>query len=68
MKKLLPCPFCGSDDVYLMERGQRTEVQCGKCFARGGPHALRGGAINKWNKRHLTLPAPDSGSPASLHK
>lgn len=54
MSDLKPCPFCGSDDVYVPMTDSRIDwyfVWCpGCCFA--GPGRTKGqDAIEAWNRR-----------------
>ncbi|WP_088925853.1 Lar family restriction alleviation protein [Burkholderia multivorans] len=50
MSELKPCPFCGSDSVFML--GGSYCVQCGNCGAEGpwnddDPKV----AIDAWNRR-----------------
>ena len=59
--ELLPCPFCGSDDVnlYVSRWSMEIYVQCNTCLCRG-PEQVEGDiAILDWNNRApMPLPAP----------
>lgn len=51
--KLLPCPHCGSTNLYL---GYRLVflpfyVRCKACGAEGGKSDDRAEAISAWNQR-----------------
>lgn len=55
---LKPCPFCGSDDLDLMETcsgigGLSGEyyVTCWSCYAEGGKEKTRKKAKQGWNRR-----------------
>lgn len=54
MFKIKPCPFCGSEKVYLTGN-KKYWVVCGKCGAEGPTlHVLwdyKGPAIKAWNTR-----------------
>ena len=59
MKKLRPCPFCGSEDVKLMNGWYSSAVVCFDCGA-GGPDITKRYkyeperekiAMKQWNKR-----------------
>ena len=57
--KLKPCPFCGSDDLDLMETdsgvgGLSGEyyVTCWSCCAEGGKEDTKKKAKMVWNLRH----------------
>ena len=56
-EKLLPCPFCGSDEVvyakYKTEVGERWLVICTGCIAEIDPGYAqeRYTAREKWNRR-----------------
>jgi Lar family restriction alleviation protein len=47
---LLPCPFCGSDDLGV-GAGMSWAVKCHDCFGRTQSHASRNDAIKAWNTR-----------------
>lgn len=57
-KELKPCPFCGSDRVYVLHLYHQdavygNEVRCGDCGARiteAGKNS-REHAIRRWNRR-----------------
>ena len=55
MSKLLPCPFCGSDDLdiadYEVQEGKFfSMVVCDKCTATGPEGLTQFEARDKWNK------------------
>ena len=49
--KLLRCPFCGSDDVRLMDRRSAIFVQCHSCGVEGPANSCIDGAVREWNTR-----------------
>ena len=64
MTKLAPCPFCGSDDVYLSEvqgyMDSSVVVFCNSCKVsvlhedneqEGNGHEYRTRAVEAWNRR-----------------
>lgn len=54
---VLPCPFCGSDDIYYGKHqtlvGERWSVFCGNCMAEvySGCAQDSGQARKSWNRR-----------------
>jgi Lar family restriction alleviation protein len=46
--KLLPCPFCGSDNVIVV---LDNWAHCHKCNAESGPTGGKAAAIAAWNRR-----------------
>lgn len=50
MKKLKPCPFCGSNDLDI-ERKCLFFVTCYKCDCEGPAKKDKEEAIDAWNKR-----------------
>jgi hypothetical protein len=52
-EKLLPCPFCGSDNVVRGGDDKMVAVFCGTCGACGPDEY---GSSNEWNRR---TPAPE---------
>lgn len=48
----LPCPFCGSTNIYYMENGLETDwVQCDDCHCTGPTSDGKTQAYSKWNLR-----------------
>ena len=45
------CPFCGGNDVKIMEVPHVTYVNCTGCGADGPLEEFRDDAIQKWNTR-----------------
>ena len=59
---LLPCPFCGGDDIQIdanaHEDGRfRFQPWCDDCGARRDGKATLAEAIAAWNKRTPAVPA-----------
>lgn len=50
MIDLKPCPFCGSDRVFLCEREDIYKMVCLNCLATGPEYRNISGCIRKWNK------------------
>jgi Lar family restriction alleviation protein len=51
--ELKPCPFCGSDDVYVHCPGDYGHVACKECDA-DGPYVMADNLqviIDAWNTR-----------------
>ena len=46
MPKIVQCPFCDSDNIYLVDG---YYVECAKCDARGPRQDTEALAIVKWN-------------------
>lgn len=52
-KELKPCPFCGSNDLFVERQTLATKVvQCNSCGAVGPDDEKKSGAREKWNNRH----------------
>jgi Lar family restriction alleviation protein len=54
--ELLHCPFCGSDDIMLvdpnpMSEGKYSHVRCRNCYIGTGCEDSRDLAVEKWNRR-----------------
>ena len=60
---LLPCPFCGTSSVNLIEddeddksEDERAYIYCPHCFATVHFLAREETAIKKWNRRYVETP------------
>lgn len=55
MDKLLPCPFCGSENLKIVSynsiAGACKMVECMDCFAEVPCRATKKEAIDAWNRR-----------------
>ena len=57
MSELRPCPFCGEEDIYIVESPQEVALGCNNCripevLIQGEQHQIaKGMAINIWNRR-----------------
>ena len=52
--ELSNCPFCGSDNVYIihkMSRANYHKIECGQCLAKGPVSVNIEFAISGWNGR-----------------
>jgi Lar family restriction alleviation protein len=51
--KLLPCPFCGTDDVdYSTSMSNITHhIFCSHCYSKGSDKHTRNDAAEAWNHR-----------------
>lgn len=47
--KPLPCPFCGSEDLIVLDRKWMT-VACRDCWAEGSNADTELEAITAWNR------------------
>lgn len=45
-----PCPYCGSERVFLCERRDIYNMVCLNCFATGPEYRNMSGCIRRWNK------------------
>jgi Lar family restriction alleviation protein len=67
---LLPCPFCGGDDVEVQQHGEGYSWQCWyevSCFNNycGSIGKTEAEAIAAWNRRSPAAPeAPHADEPA----
>jgi len=52
--KLKPCPFCKSEDVYMVEC-RESYVFCDRCYARGPCHIIISDAAKEWNDYFLNV-------------
>lgn len=62
---LKPCPFCGSDNIYL-ELGIYAWVRCGGCGAYGPYVTERDDAVRLWNARSTPTDPPDQEKDAGV--
>lgn len=53
--ELLPCPFCGSNDVEVGGFDVGVYVQCCICLCQGPEQVEEDVAINDWNSRASAL-------------
>ncbi|WP_407180013.1 Lar family restriction alleviation protein [Bradyrhizobium sp. STM 3562] len=58
--QMLPCPFCGSLEIWVNRDLDPKFVACKKCSAFGPTAPTVSKAIERWNKRAAT-PAVRSG-------
>ena len=49
MKQIKPCPFCGSDDLCVLELSDNSCVRCRKCYSYGPNGKDEENAIERWN-------------------
>jgi Lar family restriction alleviation protein len=68
--ELLPCPFCGSDEVTIGSFGSsylepQHYVQCEECDGATVRHASEGEAVAAWNRRAAPV-AADAAAPINL--
>lgn len=69
--ELLPCPFCGTDDLLGFEQsheGGWTVVKCRKCGASGstGRSTTEAEAVAYWNRRAQSAPEPVQGEAVEI--
>lgn len=50
-RELLPCPFCGSKEVDLVDELVIFSAQCRRCCATASPSSYAIGAAQAWNRR-----------------
>lgn len=56
MTELLPCAFCGSDDIGISdELPHHPYIECKKCYIEVSYSDCLNSAINLWNNRHVPL-------------
>lgn len=48
---MLECPFCGQDDVTIVEEGQYYHIRCTECEALGPASTNKAMAKALWNDR-----------------
>lgn len=48
---LKPCPFCGNEEVEMLECVGTFIVCCPKCYATGPEGTTENQTIKKWNRR-----------------
>ena len=55
LPKLLPCPFCGSENVdHNLDRNDGYYgVECEDCYAQAGTSTWEKVAVQMWNKRSV---------------
>lgn len=58
MDKLMPCPFCGEENIFvgidcrLMDGDSKQySVRCSNCYIGTIPYYDRNEAIKAWNRR-----------------
>lgn len=59
MKKILPCPFCGSTnikEIQLSDLSDAHYLECFECFCRSGIEKTLLHARARWNKRTPVTP------------
>lgn len=49
MKQIKPCPFCGSNDLSVLELSNKSYVRCGKCYVYGPDGKDKEEAIERWD-------------------
>lgn len=47
--KIKPCPFCGSDDLCVLELSDNSCVRCRRCYSYGPNGKDEENAIERWN-------------------
>lgn len=47
--EIKPCPFCGSDDLCVLELSDNSCVRCRKCYSYGPNGKDEENAIERWN-------------------
>ena len=55
MSDLKPCPFCGSDDIELLTRGNHEWYECWPCRGNGPYKNTTNQAVEAWNQRAEAL-------------
>ena len=59
--KIMKCPFCGSDEVQLIEGYSKSWVICEECGADGPMSFAPNDAIDKWNNAWYVTGKHDGG-------
>lgn len=58
---LLPCPFCGSEDIEYNNGHYVQDCGCRACGAIGPNNPRTKSAIERWNTRPATELSPPTG-------
>jgi len=53
--KLLPCPFCGGEDIAIIGSEDIYFLYCRNCCAGAHTDTTKEDAINRWNTRNGKL-------------
>ena len=49
--RLLPCPFCGGNDIRAFKDGDKFLITCASCHVFGSLCAEPEAAVKAWNRR-----------------